>query len=178
MFFSLITKESRINTNLFVLQCVSFCRVLDLSCSLCPSINSVSADFTSNWYSSSLVDWWEYSSIYCWTAVGGASLKVWLLWEELHWRRSRSAKVWVCFSTNSHIKHLCLPAINCIYVSVTITNSWFLSLYPHSKMALSMAAVLRAPRKLCSFSYVLFVFLLLFYVLDVVSITVYDRHTL
>ncbi len=45
------------------------------------------------------------------------------------------------------------------------------------KMAPSMAAVLRAPRKLCSFSYVLFVFLL-FYVLDVVSITVYDRHTL
>ncbi len=42
------------------------------------------------------------------------------------------------------------------------------------KMAPSMAAVLRAPRKL---SYVLFVFLL-FYVLDVVSITVYDRHTL
>ncbi len=40
-----------------------------------------------------------------------------------------------------------------------------------------MAAVLRAPRKLCSFSYVLFVFLF-FYVLDVVSITVYDRHTL
>ncbi len=39
------------------------------------------------------------------------------------------------------------------------------------KMAPSM---LRAPRKL---SYVLFVFLL-FYVLDVVSITVYDRHTL
>ncbi len=46
-----------------------------------------------------------------------------------------------------------------------------------SKMAPSMAAVLRAPRKLCSFSYVLF-FILLFYVLDVVSITVYDRHTL
>ncbi len=45
------------------------------------------------------------------------------------------------------------------------------------KMAPSMAAVLRAPRKLCSFSYVLFV-ILLFYVLDVVSITVYDRHTL
>ncbi len=44
-------------------------------------------------------------------------------------------------------------------------------------MAPSMAAVLRAPRKLCSFSYVLFVFLL-FYVLDVVSITVYDRDTL
>ncbi len=40
-------------------------------------------------------------------------------------------------------------------------------------MALRMAAVLRAPGKLCSFSYVLFVFLL-FYVLDVVSITVYD----
>ncbi len=44
-------------------------------------------------------------------------------------------------------------------------------------MAPSMAAVLRAPRKLCSFSYILFV-ILLFYVLDVVSITVYDRHTL
>ncbi len=37
--------------------------------------------------------------------------------------------------------------------------------------------MLRAPGKLCSFSYVLFVFLL-FYVLDVVSITVYDRDTL
>ncbi len=44
-------------------------------------------------------------------------------------------------------------------------------------MAPRMAAVLRAPGKLCSFSYVLFVFLL-FYVLDVVSITVYDRDTL
>ncbi len=44
-------------------------------------------------------------------------------------------------------------------------------------MAPSMAAVLRALRKRCSFSYVLFVFLL-FYVLDVVCITVYDRHTL
>ncbi len=41
-------------------------------------------------------------------------------------------------------------------------------------MAPRMGAVLRAPGKLCSFSYVLFVFLL-FYVLDVVSITVYDR---
>ncbi len=37
--------------------------------------------------------------------------------------------------------------------------------------------VLRAPGKLCRFSYVLLVFLL-FYVLDVVSITVYDRDTL
>ncbi len=37
--------------------------------------------------------------------------------------------------------------------------------------------MLRAPRKLCRFSYVLFVFLL-FSVLDVVSITVYDRDTL
>ncbi len=45
------------------------------------------------------------------------------------------------------------------------------------KMAPRMAVVLRAPGKLCSFSYVLFV-LLLFYVLDVVSITVYDRDTL
>ncbi len=44
-------------------------------------------------------------------------------------------------------------------------------------MAPRMAAVLRAPGKLCSFSYVFFVFLL-FYVLDVVSITVYDRDTL
>ncbi len=47
----ILTEASRINTNLFVLQCVSFCRVLDLSCSLCPSINSVSADFTSSWCS-------------------------------------------------------------------------------------------------------------------------------
>ncbi len=39
-------------------------------------------------------------------------------------------------------------------------------------MAPRMAAVLHAPGKLCSFSYVLFVFVL-FYVLDVVSITVY-----
>ncbi len=46
-----------------------------------------------------------------------------------------------------------------------------------SKMAPRMAAVLRAPINLCRFSYVLFVFLL-FYVLDVVSITVYDRDTL
>ncbi len=45
------------------------------------------------------------------------------------------------------------------------------------KMASRMAAVLRAPGKLCSFSYVLFVFLL-FYVWDFVSITVYDRDTL
>ncbi len=37
--------------------------------------------------------------------------------------------------------------------------------------------MLRAPGKLCSFSYVLFAFLL-FYVLDVVSITVYDRDML
>ncbi len=37
--------------------------------------------------------------------------------------------------------------------------------------------MLRAPGKLCSFSYILFVFLL-FCVLDVVSITVYDRDTL
>ncbi len=44
-------------------------------------------------------------------------------------------------------------------------------------MAPRMAAVLQAPGKLCSFSYVLFVFLL-FYVFDVVSITVYDRNTL
>ncbi len=44
-------------------------------------------------------------------------------------------------------------------------------------MAPRMAAVLRAPGKLCSFSYVLFVFLL-FCVIDVVSITVYDRDTL
>ncbi len=40
-----------------------------------------------------------------------------------------------------------------------------------------MAAVLQTPGILCSFLYVLLVFLL-FYVLDVVSITVYDRDTL
>ncbi len=44
-------------------------------------------------------------------------------------------------------------------------------------MAPRMAAVLQARGKLCSFSYVLLVFLL-FCVLDVVSITVYDRDTL
>ncbi len=44
-------------------------------------------------------------------------------------------------------------------------------------MAQSMAAVLRALRKLCSFAYVLFI-ILLFYMLDVVSIPVDDRHTL
>ncbi len=87
-FLRLIDEESRINTNLFVLQCVSFCRVLDLSCSLCPSINCLCRFHFKLmlWCSSLLVDWWEYSSIYCWTAVGGASLKMWLLWEELHWR--------------------------------------------------------------------------------------------
>ncbi len=54
-------------------------------------------------------------------------------------------------------------------------HNWWLT--KRIKMAPRMAAVLRAPGKLCSFSYVLFVFLL-FYVLDVVSITVYDRDTL
>ncbi len=45
-------------------------------------------------------------------------------------------------------------------------------------MAPSMAAVLRDLSKLCCFSYVLFV-ILLFYVLDVVSILlVYDKHML
>ncbi|GAA6077246.1 uncharacterized protein LOC113651947 isoform X1 [Tachysurus ichikawai] len=44
-------------------------------------------------------------------------------------------------------------------------------------MVPSMAAMLRAPRKLCSFSFILLV-ILLFCVLDVVSITAYDRHTL
>ncbi len=44
-----------------------------------------------------------------------------------------------------------------------------LALWIHSSQdGARMAAVLRAPGKLCSFSYVLFVFLL-FYVLDVVS---------
>ncbi len=40
-------------------------------------------------------------------------------------------------------------------------------------MTLSMAAMLRAPRKLCSFN----IIFLLFYALDVDNITVYDRHT-
>ncbi len=48
------------------------------------------------------------------------------------------------------------------------------SMHLTSKMAPRMAAVLQAPGKLCSFSYVF----LLFYVLDAVSITVYDRDTL
>ncbi len=73
--------------------------------------------------------------------MGGASLKEEQICQSLR----------VCFSTNSHIKHLCLPAINCIYVSVTITNSWFLSLYPHSKMAPSMAAVFAISEKTLQF---------------------------
>lgn len=44
-------------------------------------------------------------------------------------------------------------------------------------MAPSMAAMLRAPDKLCSLSSVLFV-MLVFLVLDVVSLIVYDRRTL
>ncbi len=64
----IITEASRINTNLFVLQCVSFC---------CLSINSVSADFTSNGCLSSLADWWEFTE-FSFTegviAVGGADL--------------------------------------------------------------------------------------------------------
>ncbi|XP_047657966.1 uncharacterized protein LOC113651947 isoform X2 [Tachysurus fulvidraco] len=44
-------------------------------------------------------------------------------------------------------------------------------------MAPSMAAVLRAPRKLCSFSFISLV-ILLSCVLEVVCITAYDRHTL
>ncbi len=64
-----------------------------------------------------------------------------------------------------------------ILSKLNVTLLYYLSILDKSKMAPSMAAVLRAPRKLCSFSYVLFV-ILLFYVLDVVSITVYNRDTL
>ncbi len=46
-----------------------------------------------------------------------------------------------------------------------------------TKMAPSMAAVLRAPTKLCIFSCVLLI-ILLFFVLDVYTLIVYDRHTL
>ncbi len=68
-----------------------------------------------------------------------------------------------------------VPAI----LAATFTNVYKTSGNPvkNCKMAPRMAAVLRALRKLCRFSYVLYVFLL-FYVLDVVSITVYDRDTL
>ncbi len=45
-------------------------------------------------------------------------------------------------------------------------------------MVPSMAAVLRAPVKLSSFSYVFFLGVFLFYMLDVVSLTVYNRDTL
>ncbi len=58
-----------------------------------------------------------------------------------------------------------------------IHHVWIIPRRQSFKMAPRMAAVLRAPGKLCSFSFVLLVFLL-FYVLDVVSITVYDRDTL
>ncbi len=46
-----------------------------------------------------------------------------------------------------------------------------------TKMAPSMAAVLRAPTKLCIFLCVLLI-ILLFFVLDVYTVIVYDRHTL
>ncbi len=75
----------------------------------------------------------------------------------------------ITYTNKKHLNGLC----SYCYAEETVEHviySWF-------KMAPRMAAVLRAPRKLCRFSYVLFVFLL-FYVLDVVSITVYDRDTL
>ncbi len=46
-----------------------------------------------------------------------------------------------------------------------------------NKMAPSMAAVLRAPTKLCSFSCVVLI-ILLFFILDVYTLIAYDRHTL
>ncbi len=55
-------------------------------------------------------------------------------------------------------------------------NNWIHYVHLHSSRW--HRVWLRAPRKLCSFSYVLFFIFCLFYVLDVVSITVYDRHTL
>ncbi len=64
------------------------------------------------------------------------------------------------------------------FLILQVVQDFFSFLYCRlSKMAPRMAAVLQAPGKLCRFSYVLFVYLL-FYVLDVVSITVYDRDTL
>ncbi len=68
-----------------------------------------------------------------------------------------SRTVWKTTAFQRHVLNICIQCMIYAY-----------------KMAPRMAAVLRAPRKL---SYVLFVFLL-FYVLDVVSITVYDRDTL
>ncbi len=68
-----------------------------------------------------------------------------------------SRRVWKTTAFQRHVLNICIQCMIYAY-----------------KMAPRMAAVLRAPRKL---SYVLFVFLL-FYVLDVVSITVYDRDTL
>ncbi len=46
-----------------------------------------------------------------------------------------------------------------------------------TKMAPSMAAVLRGPTKLCHFLYVLLI-ILLFFVLDFYTLIAYDRHTL
>ncbi len=68
-----------------------------------------------------------------------------------------SRRVWKTTAFQRHVLNICIQCMIYAY-----------------KMAPRMVAVLRAPRKL---SYVLFVFLL-FYVLDVVSITVYDRDTL
>ncbi len=62
----------------------------------------------------------------------------------------------------------------CFIIKYKIQNTEVITVAERAQRA---ANVLRAPGKLCSFSYVLFVFLL-FYVLDVVSITVYDRDTL
>ncbi len=75
----------------------------------------------------------------------------------------------ICMDAHQHVITDCNQC-ECLAISVYVCMVW-------SKMVPSMAAVLRASRKLCSFSYVLFV-ILLFYELDVVSITVYDRHTL
>ncbi len=107
-FFTINTKSDELLITLIVLQshwwriknkhqpvCSSVCFILQGSGSLMFSLSfnklclcrfHFFPDALMLVFSSSLVDWWEYSSIYCWTAVGGASVMVWLLWEELHWR--------------------------------------------------------------------------------------------
>ncbi len=72
---------------------------------------------------------------------------------------------------------MCLVQLFTVYVVILFLYIQCVRMSYVSKMAPIMAAVLQAPGKLCSFFFCL-KFFLSFYVLDVVSITVYDRDTL
>ncbi len=165
-YFSIInTKYNELLITLIVLQphwwriknnhqpvCSSMCFILQGSGSLMFSLSFNKLClcrfhfFLMLWCSSSLVDWWEFSSIYCWTVVGGASLKEWLLWEELHWRsdccgRSFTEGVivvggaslkeeqicqrfWVCFYTTLHISSIYVYLLSIVKYFNFYTNSY------------------------------------------------------